>query len=91
MEEIRVYTVDEARKILQVGRRTFYNYLKAGQIKAVKVGGEWRISHQALKEFTEKGTDKNYYINMRAKRQKTKERKEAKQAAPETGKPSEGE
>ena len=40
MEEIKVYTLTEAVDILKVTRRTLYNYIKSGQLKAVKMGSK---------------------------------------------------
>lgn len=60
MSDIRVYTTDEVQELLKVTKRTLYNYIKAGQIKAIKVGRNWRITEDALKDFLEKGTDTNY-------------------------------
>ena len=56
MADIKVYTLDEVAAILKVTRRTLYTWIKAGQLKAVKMGKYWRVSEQALQEFTAKGT-----------------------------------
>lgn len=60
MSDIRVYTTDEVQELLKVTKRTLYNYIKAGQIKAIKVGRNWRITEDALKDFLEKGTETDY-------------------------------
>lgn len=60
MESIKVYTLDEIMDILKVTKRTLYNYIKANQIKAFKVGKEWRVTAEALKDFMEHGTQTNY-------------------------------
>ena len=60
MADIKVYTTDEALEVLKVTRRTFYRYIKAGQIKAIRMGREYRITEDALKDFLERGTDSNY-------------------------------
>lgn len=60
MTDIKVYTTGEVQEILQVTQRTLYRYIKAGQLKAVKVGREWRITQEALKDFLKTGTDENY-------------------------------
>lgn len=57
---IKVYTLHEVESILKVSQRTVYNYIKGGQIKAVKVGREWRITEEALRDFLETGTEANY-------------------------------
>jgi len=57
MPDIKVYTLDEVADILKVTRRTLYTWISAGKLKAVKVGKYWRVSEQALREFTTKGTE----------------------------------
>lgn len=60
MADIRVYTTEEALKVLKVTKRTLYRYIKAGQIKAVRLGREYRITEDALRDFLEHGTEANY-------------------------------
>ena len=60
MTDIKVYTTEDALDILKVSQRTLYRYIKAGQIKAIKLGREYRITEEALREFLERGTDINY-------------------------------
>jgi len=56
MEDIRVYTILEVAEILKVTRRTVYGYLKAGDLKAVKIGKYWKVTAENLREFLERGT-----------------------------------
>jgi excisionase family DNA binding protein len=49
--ELKVYTLKEVAEILQVTRRTIYNYIKDGKLKAFKMGKYWRVRHEDLKEF----------------------------------------
>ena len=60
MTDIKVYTTEEALEVLKVTQRTLYRYIKAGQIKAIKLGREYRITADALKDFLERGTEDNY-------------------------------
>lgn len=60
-EAIKVYTLEEVMDILKVSRRTIYNYIKADQLKAIKVGREWRVTEKALAAFLETGTEEGYY------------------------------
>ena len=60
-EAIKVYTLEEVMEILKVSRRTIYNYIKADQLKAIKVGREWRVTEKALAAFLETGTEDGYY------------------------------
>jgi putative molybdopterin biosynthesis protein len=48
MDKIRIYTLKEARNILKVSRRSLYNFIKTGKLRASKVGREWRVSHEDL-------------------------------------------
>lgn len=41
----------EASKILRVSNQTIYNMIKRGDIKAYKVGREWRFKHDELMEL----------------------------------------
>jgi len=50
-DEFKLYTTEEVKKILKVTQRTVYNYIKNGDLKAVKVGRRWRVKHQDLKAF----------------------------------------
>lgn len=61
MAEMKVYTLGEITEILQVTRRTIYNYIKAGQLKAVKIGREWRVTQKALDAFLEHGTETGFF------------------------------
>ena len=60
MSEIKIYTVQELTELLKVTQRTLYRYIKAGQLKTIKLGREYRVTEDALKEFLEKGTERNY-------------------------------
>lgn len=50
MEKKQVYTLTEVTEILQVTRRTLYNYIKAGKLEGVKIGRDWRITQEALEK-----------------------------------------
>ena len=56
MEAPKVYTVEEVMEIMHLTKRTVYNYLRDGKLKAVKVGKYWRISQENLEEFIKTGT-----------------------------------
>ncbi len=55
-KEIVVYTLQEVANIMKVTRRTVYNWLKAGKLEAFKTGKEWRVTQEALENFTKTGT-----------------------------------
>jgi excisionase family DNA binding protein len=56
MPDFVLYTVKEVRDILKVTQRTLYNYIKNGDLKAVKIGKYWRIRESDLQEFLDNGT-----------------------------------
>lgn len=55
VKDIEVYTLDEIQEILQVTRRTLYNWIKDGKLKAFKAGKSWRVTKESLEEVTHKG------------------------------------
>lgn len=55
--DLKVYTLVEVAEMLQVTRRTLYNYLKDGKLKGNKVVGKWIITEEQLKDFIEGKTD----------------------------------
>lgn len=56
--ELKVYSLEEIAEIIGVTKRTMYTYVKDGKLKAVKIGKNWRVSYENLKEFLDKGTNK---------------------------------
>ena len=55
-KDIEVYTLKEIEALLHVTRRTLYNWIKGGKLKAFRIGKEWRVTKEALEEFTQTGT-----------------------------------
>lgn len=56
-KDLKIYTLEEVAEMLQVTRRTLYNYLKDGRLKGNKVVGKWIITEEQLKDFIEGKTD----------------------------------
>lgn len=48
---VTIYNLHDLEKMLQVTQRTLYNYIKAGRLKAVKIGGTWRVTEENLNAF----------------------------------------
>lgn len=57
MNDIKIYTLKEVEDILKVSQRTLYNYIKHDKLRASKVGNQWRVRHEDLQEFIDKGTN----------------------------------
>ncbi len=54
-EQKQYYSLAEVATILGVTRRSIYNYLEAGKIKAIKVGRVWRVNATDLQEIMQNG------------------------------------
>lgn len=52
------YLVDELATALRVSHMTVYRYIKAGKIKAHKIGKEFRISKDEFQKFLKKVSTK---------------------------------
>lgn len=50
-DELTPYTPEDAAKILGISDLTLRNWLRAGRIKGIKVGREWRILKKNLEEY----------------------------------------
>ena len=81
VDRIKVYTIEEVVNILKISRRTIYNYIKAKQLKAVKIGRAWRVSEKALNDFLENGTEDGYFQTIASPSQTIKARKAKREAA----------
>lgn len=55
-KDLEVYTLKEVEELLQVTQRTLYNWIKDGKLTAFKAGREWRVTKEALEDFTKTGT-----------------------------------
>lgn len=51
LESIKLFTLTEIEPIIGVTHRTLLTYIKDGRIKAIKVGGKWKVSEENLKKF----------------------------------------
>jgi excisionase family DNA binding protein len=49
------YKITEVMEILQVTRRTVYNYRKKGYLKGFKAGRDWRFPETEIKNFIATG------------------------------------
>lgn len=58
MQEKDFYTAQELADKLQVNIMTIYRYIKAGKLKAYKIGKEFRIDKAEFKRFMNKAKTK---------------------------------
>ena len=50
---IRLLTLSEAARLLQVSTRTLHRMIRSGDIPALKVGGQWRLRETQLQQWLE--------------------------------------
>lgn len=55
---IKYYTVEETAQKIGVHTKTVRRYIYSGKIKALKLGGQWRIAEDDLNEYLSTGTCK---------------------------------
>lgn len=53
--ELKIYSLKEVYEALGVSDQTLRKYIKAGQLKARKIGSAWYTTEAALQEFYESG------------------------------------
>lgn len=51
MENEKFYKAEELAKMLKVNIMTIYRYIKAGKLKAYKIGREYRIDKNEFNNF----------------------------------------
>ena len=54
MDQQRYLTVEESAKEFQVSEATIRRWIKAGDLRAAKIGKSWRIKREDLDAFYEK-------------------------------------
>lgn len=54
-QENQLYTVEEVMELTGLAKQTVYKYLRAGDLKGVKMGRVWRVSDASLKKFSRVG------------------------------------
>lgn len=51
MDKEQYYTIEEVAKMLKVAYLTVYRWIRAGKMKAVKAGKQYRITQSELDKF----------------------------------------
>ena len=51
---MKMYTAKQVCEMLVITRRTLYNYVKTGKLKAVKVGGFLRFTEDEIQDFLQR-------------------------------------
>lgn len=55
LEGLRHYSLTELEGVIGVSHRTLIRYVTDGKLKAVKIGGKWRVSEANLRAFLDGG------------------------------------
>ncbi len=59
MNDEKYYTVTQVAELLQIHWQSVLNYIKRGELEAVKIGRGYRIASSALQAFTDKNSTRN--------------------------------
>ena len=51
LQKYKLYTIKELEPVLGKSRLTIIRYINAGKLKGIKIGNQWRITEDALREF----------------------------------------
>ncbi len=51
LSKIKLYNISELEPVIGVTHRSIVNYIKTGKLKAVKIGGKWKVSEDNLRKF----------------------------------------
>ena len=54
-----ILSPEEAMDELQVGRNAIYKLLASGELKAFKVGRNWKIARKSIDEYIDNQIEKN--------------------------------
>lgn len=52
--EDRLYRLAEVEELTRVTRRTLYNWIDTGYLKADKVGGRWKVPPDEIERITQR-------------------------------------
>lgn len=53
MDKMKFYTMEETAEILRVTKQAVLRYIRAGRLRAAKLGRAWRIQEEDLNAFIE--------------------------------------
>ena len=59
---MEIYTTKEMMKILKFGKTKMNALLRSGEIPAVKIGGQYRITKEELEKWMEQNKGKEIYL-----------------------------
>ena len=51
MNELKVYELGDVADVVHVSYRTLLQYVKDKRLRAVKIGGRWKVSEENLRRF----------------------------------------
>ncbi len=51
MEDIEIMTAEEACEVLRIGHNAIYALLNSGRLKGYRMGRNWRIPRESVRQF----------------------------------------
>jgi excisionase family DNA binding protein len=65
-----IYSLREVAQQLRISEPTARDLLRSGQLRSVRVGSQWRVTDQAVREFLHEDARQPHQMPRRARRQK---------------------
>ena len=62
LNNIEIYTTKEMMEILKFGKTKMNELLRSGEFPAVKIGGQYRITKEALEQWMRHNEGKEIYL-----------------------------
>ena len=59
---LEIYTTKEMMNILKFGKTKMNELLRSGEFPAVKIGGQYRITKEALEQWMKQNEGKEIYL-----------------------------
>lgn len=56
---MKTYTIPEVAEMLSVSVESVRRFLKRGTLKGSKIGGQWRVTDEQIKEFYDKNSNEH--------------------------------
>lgn len=63
-DDITLFKLDQVCKTIKVTYPTVLKYIREGQLKGIRIGGQWRVSLAELKRFAKEGSNDDPTLNL---------------------------
>lgn len=57
----KILEIHEIQQILGIGRNKVYDLIRSGEISAFKIGREWKVTENAVKDYIKRQSTSNQH------------------------------